>query len=141
MTNNRVIIARLSPKIIEAFIPLRTASAAQLLAEFFALFGWSTAGPVSDPWRFFGHELPVITRWCPSGPQLNQATLPVLIMEGEKSPALLRNIGQRLAAQLGNATLITLENQDNQALWSEPRLIAAEITAFIDETEAKTQGA
>jgi len=42
---------------------------------------------------------------------------------------------------LGNATLITLENQDNQTLWSARRLIAAEITAFIDETEAKTQGA
>jgi len=110
-------------------------------AEFFAMFGWSTDEPASENWGFFGHELAVITRWCPSEADLHQVTLPVLILAGEKSPPLLQNISRRLAAHLGNARLILLEKIGHQSLWTEPQLIAAKITAFIDETEARAQKA
>jgi pimeloyl-ACP methyl ester carboxylesterase len=102
-------------------------------AEFFALFGWSADGPVSDNWRCFGYEQPVVTSWCPSEAELQQVTLPVLIMEGRRSPALLRNICRLLARQLGNSTTVTLEHQDHLAPWTAPQVVAAELTAFISE--------
>ena len=105
-------------------------------AEFFALFGWPATGPVSDNWRFFGYDQPVVKSWRPSDEALHLMTLPVLLMDGGRSPALLRNICDLLAAHLGNSTSVTLENQDHLAPWAAPQVVAAEIMAFIAECES-----
>jgi lipase len=106
-------------------------------AEFYALFGWPAGGPPSDNWRFFGHEQPVITGWCPAVTELKRLTLPVLILEGEESPAVVQNIGQRLAAQLSRSTLKPLIKQGHRAPWAAPQVIAAETTAFIAECDLR----
>ena len=68
--------------------------------------------------RSFGYDQPVVITWCPSEVELNQVTQPVLIIEGDRSQSVLRNICHLLDGQLSNSKLITLEGQDHGMPWA-----------------------
>jgi pimeloyl-ACP methyl ester carboxylesterase len=107
-----------------------------------AIFGPRQQPPPSrteadlDRYRSFGYDQPVVITWCPSEAQLLQMTQPVLIIEGDKSPAVLRNICHLLDGQLGNSRLITLKGLDHGALWSAPDVLAQTTTEFIERVVA-----
>jgi pimeloyl-ACP methyl ester carboxylesterase len=89
-----------------------------------------------DRYRSFGYDQPVVITWCPSEAELHQTTLPVLIIEGDRSPSVLRDICHRLDGQLGNSRLITLKGLDHGAPWSAPDVLAQTTTEFIDRISA-----
>ncbi len=88
--------------------------------------------------RSFGYDQPVAITWCPSEVELNQLTQPVLIIRGDRSPSVLRNISDLLDGQLSNSKLITLEGQSHVMPFAAPKLVAEKLTAFISECESKT---
>ena len=88
-----------------------------------------------DMVRSFGYDQPVVITWCPSPAELQQLTLPVLILEGDQSPFLLRDICQRLQRQLHNAQLVTLAGQDHGLPFAAPKLVAEQLVAFMSEGE------
>ena len=112
----------------------------QGLSGFFALiFGWhSFEGPISENWRFFAYDQPVVISWRPTEQELQKIIQPVLILEGDNSPPLLVNMCRLLDRKLPNSMLIILEDQDHLAPWTTPQLIAAELTTFISRCESKT---
>jgi pimeloyl-ACP methyl ester carboxylesterase len=87
--------------------------------------------------RSFGYDQPVVITWCPSEAELRQVTQPVLIIEGDRSPPVLRNICHLLGSQLINSKLVTLEGQDHGVPNAAPKLIAEKLTAFMSECESK----
>ena len=87
--------------------------------------------------RSFGYDLPVVITWCPSEAELNQVTQPVLIIEGDRSVSVHRNICHLLDGQLSNSKLITLEGQSHVMPRAAPKLIAEKLTAFISECESR----
>lgn len=87
--------------------------------------------------RSFGYDQPVVITWCPSEAELHQVTQPVLIIEGDQSPSILRNICHLLGSQLINSKLVTLEGQDHGVPNAAPKLVAEELTAFMSECESK----
>ena len=91
-----------------------------------------------DVYRSFGYDEPVVITWCPSEAELHRVTQPVLIMEGDRSPSVLRNICPLLDRQLIHSRMITLEGQDHGMLNTAPKLVAETLTAFISEHESKT---
>jgi pimeloyl-ACP methyl ester carboxylesterase len=91
-----------------------------------------------DRLRSFGYDQPVVITWCPSEAELHQMSQPVLIIEGDQSPSVLRNICLLLDGQLGNSQLVTLKGQRHSAPWDVPELIAEELTAFISERKSRT---
>jgi len=118
----------------------------QGLEEFMALIGISQQSVdqlpptrnAFDNFRSFGYDQPVVISWCPSEAELHQVTQPVLIMEGDQSSSLLRNICHLLGRQLSNSKLITLKDQGHLAPQLAPKLVAEELTAFISQCESKT---
>jgi pimeloyl-ACP methyl ester carboxylesterase len=88
--------------------------------------------------RSFGYDQPVVISWCPSATELHQLTQPVLILEGDQSPLVLRNICHLLGNQLMNATVVTLEGQEHDMPYAVPKLVAEQVTTFISECESKT---
>jgi pimeloyl-ACP methyl ester carboxylesterase len=88
--------------------------------------------------RSFGYDQPVVITWFPSEAELNQVTQPVLIIEGDQSPSILRNICQLLDSQLINSELDTLEGQDHGMPNAAPKLVADKIMTFISERELNT---
>jgi pimeloyl-ACP methyl ester carboxylesterase len=88
--------------------------------------------------RSFGYDQPVVITWCPSEAELHQVTQRVLIIEGDKSPSILRNICHLLGSQLINSKLVTLEGQDHNMPNAAPKLVAEKLTAFISECESET---
>ena len=87
--------------------------------------------------RSFGYDQPVVITWCPSEAELNQVTQPVLIIEGDRSPPVLRNICHLLGGKLSNSKLITLEGQSHGMPRAAPKLVAEKLTAFISECESR----
>jgi pimeloyl-ACP methyl ester carboxylesterase len=74
--------------------------------------------------------------WCPSEAELKQVTQHALIIEGDRTPSVLRNISDLLDGQLSNSKLITLEGQNHSMPFAAPKLVAEELTAFISEYES-----
>jgi hypothetical protein len=66
-----------------------------------------------------GRPLPV-TRW-------SRATMPTLVMDGEKSPAWMRNATRALAGVLPNATYRTLDGQTHMI---KPKALAPPLVEF-----------
>jgi len=91
-----------------------------------------------DKMRSFGYHAPVAMTWCPTEAELKQVTQPVLILEGDRSPSVLRNICHLLDGQLSNSKLILLEGQNHGMCRAAPKLVAEKLTAFISECESKT---
>jgi pimeloyl-ACP methyl ester carboxylesterase len=89
-----------------------------------------------DMMRSLGYELPVAMTWCPSEAEFNQLTQPVLILEGDRTPSVLRNICHLLDGQLSNSKLILLEGQNHMMCRAAPKLVAKELTTFISECES-----
>ena len=87
--------------------------------------------------RSFGYDQPVVMTWCPSEVELKQVTQPVLIIEGDRSPSVLRNISDLLDGILSNSELITLEGQNHGMPMAAPRLVAEKLTTFISECESR----
>jgi pimeloyl-ACP methyl ester carboxylesterase len=87
--------------------------------------------------RSFGYDQPVAMTWFPSEAELNQVTQPVLIIEGDRSPSVLRNISDLLDGQLSNSKLVTLEGQNHGMYRAAPKLVAEKLTAFISECESR----
>lgn len=88
--------------------------------------------------RSFGYDQPVVITWCPSAAELYQLNQPVLMLEGDQSPLVLRNICHLLGRQLMNATVVTLEGEDHEMPYAAPKLVAEQVTTFISECESKT---
>jgi pimeloyl-ACP methyl ester carboxylesterase len=91
-----------------------------------------------DMVRSFGYDQPVVITWCPSPAELQRLTLPVLILGGDQSPSLLRDICQRLQRQLNNVRLVTLPGQDHGMPFAAPKLVAEQSVAFISEGEGNS---
>jgi pimeloyl-ACP methyl ester carboxylesterase len=89
-----------------------------------------------DHFRSFGYDQPVVITWCPSEAELHQVTLPVLIISGDQSPAVLRNTSHLLHSQLGNSQLTTLKGLDHGAPSTAPDVLARATIDFIDSTSA-----
>ena len=89
-----------------------------------------------DVYRSFGYDQAVVITWCPSEAELHQMTQPVLIIEGDQSPAVLRNICHLLHDQLGNSELITIKCLDHGAHSRAPDVLAKTIIDFIDHATA-----
>ena len=87
--------------------------------------------------RAFGYDQPIVIDWCPSKEELGQITQPVLILEGDQSPALLRDICPFLDNQLANSKLVRLEGQDHMMPNTAPNLVAETLTHFISDQELK----
>jgi pimeloyl-ACP methyl ester carboxylesterase len=87
--------------------------------------------------RSFGYDQPVVITWFPSEAELKQVTQPVLILKGDQSPSVLRNISDLLDDKLGNSELVTLEGQDHVMCSAAPKLVAEELTTFISECESR----
>ena len=81
--------------------------------------------------RSFGYDQPVVITWYPSEAELHKLTQPVLIIEGDQSPAILRNICRLLDSQLVNSKLVTLEGQGHGMPNAAPKLVAEKLAAFI----------
>ena len=88
--------------------------------------------------RSFGYDQPVVITWCPSEAELNQVTQPVLIIKGDRTPSVPRNISDLLDGQLSNSKLIILEGQDHGMPFAAPKLVAEELTTFISECESRS---
>jgi pimeloyl-ACP methyl ester carboxylesterase len=87
--------------------------------------------------RSFGYDQPVAMTWCPSEAELNQLTQPVLIIKGDRTPSVLRNISDLLDGKLSNSKLITLEGQNHMMCSAAPKLVAEKLTTFIYECESR----
>ena len=87
--------------------------------------------------RSFGYDQPVVITWFPSEAELKQVTQPVLIIEGDRSPSVLRNISDLLDGKLSSSKLITLKGQNHGMCRAAPKLVAEKLTAFISECESR----
>jgi len=87
--------------------------------------------------RSFGYDQPVVITWCPPKAELKQMTQPILIIKGDRTPSVLRNISDLLDGQLSNSKLITLEGQNHSMYRAAPKLVAEKLTAFISECESR----
>jgi pimeloyl-ACP methyl ester carboxylesterase len=87
--------------------------------------------------RSFGYHALVAMTWCPSEAELKQVTQPVLIIKGDRTPSVLRNISDLLDGTLSNSKLILLEGQNHSMCRSAPKLVAEKLTAFISECESR----
>ena len=89
-----------------------------------------------DQMRSFGYDQPVVISWCPSVEELRGLTTPVLVIEGDQSPALLRDISHRLHARLPNSTVVTLEGENHMMPIRSPSVVAEQISAFVCQYES-----
>ena len=89
-----------------------------------------------DDSRAFRYDQPVVITWCPPDADLAHLTAPVLIIEGDRSPEVLRGICRLLDGRLGNSRLITLEGADHGAPRQAPEAVADALVDFVTEWES-----
>ena len=90
----------------------------------------SATDPVTN-WLPFGHDQPFVLDWCPSESDVRRLTHPTLVLEGDRTTALLRNICGLLAERLPNAQVTTMAGCDHLAPRLRPELVAEKISEFI----------
>ena len=89
-----------------------------------------------DSIRCFGFDQPVVISWCPSEDELREVKQPVLLIEGDRSPPVLRNITHLLHRRLSNSTLVTAVGLDHGAPIDAPAVVAEQIEAFVTRYDA-----
>ena len=89
--------------------------------------------------RCFGFDQPVVISWCPSEDELREVKQPVLVIEGDRSPPVLRDITHLLHRRLSASTLVTLEGQDHGMPIDAPEVVAEQIEAFVTRCDGGSQ--
>jgi pimeloyl-ACP methyl ester carboxylesterase len=90
----------------------------------------STTHPAEN-WLPFAHDQPFVIDWCPSVSDIQRLTHRILVLEGDRTTPLLRNICRLLTEKLPKAQLTTLVGCDHVAPLLRPRLVAEKISEFI----------
>ncbi len=90
----------------------------------------STTHPAEN-WLPFAHDQPFVIDWCPSESDIQRLTHRILVLEGDRTTPLLRNICRLLNEKLPKAQLTTLVGCDHVAPLLRPRLVAEKISEFI----------
>lgn len=88
-----------------------------------------------ENWVPFGHDQPFVLDWYPSATELEHVAQPMLILEGDRTTPLLRDICRLLTDKLPNAILTTLGGCDHLAPSLRPALVAEKISEFIARHE------
>jgi pimeloyl-ACP methyl ester carboxylesterase len=89
---------------------------------------------VPENFRPFGFDQPAVLGWRPSDSELEGLEQPVLLVEGDQTPSLLRDICQLLLPHLRNGELRTLGGCDHFAPQLKPALVAEEIARFAGDS-------
>jgi pimeloyl-ACP methyl ester carboxylesterase len=90
----------------------------------------SATDPVEN-WLPFAHDQPFVMDWCPSESDVQHLTHPMLVLEGDRTTPLLRNICRLLTEKLPRAHLATLADCDHLAPLLRPALVAEKMSEFI----------
>jgi len=90
----------------------------------------STTDPAEN-WLPFAHDQPFVIGWRPSESDVQHLTHPTLVLEGDRTTPLLRNICRLLTDKLPRAYLSTMANCDHMAPLLRPRLVAEKIFEFV----------
>ena len=90
----------------------------------------STTDPLKN-WLPFGHDQPFVLDWCPSESDVQRLTHPILVLEGDRTTPLLRNICRLLAEKLPNVNVTTMAGCDHLAPMLRSTLVAEKISEFI----------
>jgi lipase len=91
----------------------------------------STTDPMEN-WLPFAHDMPFVMDWCPSDSDLQHLTHPTLVLEGDRTTPLVRNICRLLTEKLPRAHLTTLADCDHLAPALRPKAVAQKIAEFIE---------
>jgi hypothetical protein len=71
------------------------------LAETLKELGWSpTATDPVENWLPFAHDQPFVLEWCPSESDVQRLTHPTLLLEGDQTTPLIRDICRLLTEKL-----------------------------------------
>ena len=93
--------------------------------------------PVEN-WLPFHHDQPFVLEWCPSESDVQRLTHPTLVLEGDRTTPLLRDICRLLTEKLPNSRLTTMTGCDHLAPVLRPMLVAEKITEFIARTATRS---
>lgn len=85
-----------------------------------------------ENFRPFGFDQPVVLNWRPSNEALDGIGQPVLILEGDQTTSLLRDICQLLLPHLPKGELRTLKGCDHFAPVTNPVAVAEEVVRFTE---------
>jgi pimeloyl-ACP methyl ester carboxylesterase len=89
---------------------------------------------VPENFRPFLFDQPAVLGWRPSDLELERLAQPVLLVEGDQTTSLLRDICQLLLPHLRNGELRTLGGCDHLAPQLKPALVAGEIVKFVEDS-------
>jgi pimeloyl-ACP methyl ester carboxylesterase len=104
------------------------------IATVFPGLTWSPlSADVLDDIRSFSYDLQKAITWFPSLAELRRLTRPALLLEGDRSPPLLRDICQRLNRHLSHSRLVTLAGQDHGMPFAAPIVVAEQMMEFMSE--------
>jgi pimeloyl-ACP methyl ester carboxylesterase len=85
---------------------------------------------LSENAQSFAHDQPIVIEWCPSDRDLAAFEIPLLLIEGDQTTSLLRDIVALLRAKVPNATVATLKGCDHMAPQVRPGKVADAILDF-----------
>ena len=126
----------------EAMPLFRQGAYGEAMAVFFSAVFGDTSNPQDRPplsgvdlenWSAFTFDQPIVISWRPTDAELRALSAPVLIIEGDQSPELLRGICRRLHAAIPGSRLVTIEGHGHGAPSTAPERVAQEMEAFIAE--------
>jgi len=102
------------------------------LAETIKELGWSPSSTDAlESWLPFAHDQPFALEWCPSESDVRRLTHPTLVLEGDRTTPLLRDICRLVTEKLPNSRLTTMTGCDHLAPVLRPMLVAEKISEFI----------
>jgi pimeloyl-ACP methyl ester carboxylesterase len=109
------------------------------LAETLKELGWSPSSTDAlENWLPFAHDQPFALEWCPSEFDVQRLTHPTLVLEGDRTTPLLRDICRLLTEKLPNSRLTTMTGCDHLAPVLRPMLVAEKISEFIARTAMRS---
>jgi pimeloyl-ACP methyl ester carboxylesterase len=85
---------------------------------------------LSENAQSFAHDQPIVIEWCPSDDELAAFEIPILLIEGDQTTRLLRDIVDLLRAKVPNATVATLKDCDHMAPQVQAGKVADAIADF-----------
>jgi len=134
------VIERMKSEVIPAF---KSGDVADGIRRFFGLFAipqdtlaelarLPSSTDAEENWRPFGHDQPFVVDWRPSVTDIEQLMRhPTLVLEGDRSDQLLRDICRLVIKELPTARLVTLAGCDHVAPLIRPKLVAEQISQFL----------
>jgi len=109
------------------------------LAETIKELGWSPSSTDAlESWLPFAHDQPFALEWCPSESDVRRLTHPTLVLEGDRTTPLLRDICRLVTEKLPNSRLTTMTGCDHLAPVLRPMLVAEKISEFIARTAMRS---